>query len=193
MRHQTCRKTWDFVAACAKSTENCSIMPIQDPKAPKTNARLLSLKQTFRLQNRNCVKTLHYRKNSHGINFRIQIQNFGFFELISITETEFRNFRIIFVIVWAPKVDLEKCSKKCFFTQKHSKNLFFFDFGLCVHQGTRLQNKATNWKLEFPKKRQNFPQSMRWSFWSNFGSWGVGQNAYFIVFCRVLWAFSEEN
>ena len=36
--------------------------------------------------------------------FRLQKQNFGFFELISITETEFRNFRIIFVIISAPKV-----------------------------------------------------------------------------------------
>ena len=36
--------------------------------------------------------------------FRIQIQNFGFFELISITGTEFRKFRIFFVMISAPKV-----------------------------------------------------------------------------------------
>ena len=98
------QKNVRFLAACTKSTENCGIMPIQDLGAPKTNARLPSLKPNFSITEQELCKDTPLQKISHGINFRLQIQNFGFFELISTTETEFRNFRVIFVIISVPKV-----------------------------------------------------------------------------------------
>ena len=88
MRHQTCRKTWDFVAACAKSTENCGIMPIQDPKAPKTNARPPSLKPNFSITEQELCKDTPLQKTFSRNYFPNADTEFRFFFRINF---DYRN------------------------------------------------------------------------------------------------------
>ena len=59
--------------------------------------------------------------------------------------------------------------KVCFLTTRHCKNRVFQRFGVCAHQDTTLQKKATNSKLKIRKNRQNSPKNLCLSIWANLG------------------------